>query len=174
MSETPWQDALYDRLKARGVSIVTYVPDGGHKRLIVRAAEDPDMTDVPVTSEEEGVALVAGAHLGGRLAVLLMQSSGVGNTINMLSLIKHGRFPFVTLVTMRGEFGESNPWQLAMGEAVVPTMQALGVRIYRAEGPEDVLPCIDNAITMATRSDIGVAVLLSQRLLGAKDMRVTS
>jgi hypothetical protein len=70
-----------------------------------------------LTTEEEGIALAAGAWLGGQRAVLLMQSSGVGNCINMLSLPVNCRMPFLTLVTMRGEWGEFNPWQVPMGTA---------------------------------------------------------
>ena len=91
---------------------VAYVPDAGHTRLIERVHAAPAMTPVVLTTEEEGVALCAGAWLGGERSVLLMQSSGVGNCINMLSLIRLGRFPFLTLVTMRGEWGEVNPWQV--------------------------------------------------------------
>ena len=112
--------------------------------------------------------MVAGADLGGQRAVLLMQSSGVGNTINMLSLTQGGRFPFLTLVSMRGEFGEGNPWQFAMGQAVEPVLKAMGVIVLRAEQPADVIPCVNAAITMAFQSGYQVAVLLTQRLIGAK------
>ena len=112
--------------------------------------------------------MVAGADLGGQRAVLLMQSSGVGNTINMLSLTAGGRFPLLTLVSMRGEFGEGNPWQFPMGQAVEPTLKAMGVIVLRAEQPSDVIPCVSAAITMAFQSGQQVAVLLTQRLIGAK------
>src|ERR1044072_6125158 len=114
---TRWQDELYDLLRRHDVTQFAYVPDAGHKVLIDRSLADPDVHSVALTTEEEGVALCAGADLGGTRAVLLMQSSGVGNCINMLSLIKGGRFPFLTLISMRGEFGEGNPWQYAMGQA---------------------------------------------------------
>src|SRR3954471_21936651 len=105
-----WPEALYELLRDNGVTQFAYVPDAGHKALIDRSLADPDVHSIPLTTEEEGVALCAGADLGGVRAVLLMQSSGVGNTINMLSLTNGGRFPLLTLVSMRGEFGEGNPW----------------------------------------------------------------
>jgi len=113
-----WQDELYDLLRRKGVTQFAYVPDAGHRVLIDRSLADPGAHSVALTSEEEGVALLAGADLGGARGVLLMQSSGTGNCINMLSLIKGGRFPFLTLVSMRGDFGEGNPWQFPMGQAV--------------------------------------------------------
>src|SRR5947207_9173607 len=90
-----WHEQVFGLLKAHGVAIVSYVPDGGLKALIERSQSEPSVRCVPLTIEHEGVSLAAGAHLGGARAVLLMQSSGVGNCINMLSLIKHGRFPFL-------------------------------------------------------------------------------
>ena len=163
-----WPDALYELLRESGVTQFAYVPDAGHKTLINRSLADPDVHSVPLTTEEEGVAMVAGADLGGKRAVLLMQSSGVGNCINMLSLTQGGRFPFLTLVSMRGEYGEGNPWQYAMGQAVEPVLQAMGVIVLRAETPEDVIAAATAAITMAYQCNQQVAVLLTQRLIGAK------
>ena len=86
MPPPPWQERVFAALKAARVTIVGYVPDAGHAHLIQAAHADPDMTTIVLTTEEEGIALSAGAWLGGKRAVLLMQSSGVGNCINMLSL----------------------------------------------------------------------------------------
>jgi len=170
MTETKdsWQGEMYDLLKANGVTQFAYVPDAGHKVLIDRSLADPDVHSVPLTTEEEGVAQVVGADLGGARAVLLMQSSGVGNTINMLSLTQGCRSPFLTIVSMRGDFGEGNPWQFAMGQAVEPVLKAMGVIVLRADHPGDVIPCVGAAITMAFQCRQQVAVLLGQRLIGAK------
>ncbi|MEM9026829.1 MAG: phosphonopyruvate decarboxylase [Pseudomonadota bacterium] len=166
--EMRWQDALYEQLRAADVTIFAHVPDAGHRVLIDRSIADPDATSVPLTSEQEGVGIAAGAHLGGARAVLMMQSSGVGNCINQLSLIQHGAFPFLTIVSMRGEFGEGNPWQFAMGKAVEPTLSAMGVQCLWAHDPVEVETVTTAALTMAFRAERAVAVMLSQRLLGAK------
>jgi sulfopyruvate decarboxylase alpha subunit len=163
-----WQNDIYDLLRRHGVTQFAYVPDAGHRALIDRSLADPEVHSIPLTTEEEGVALIAGADLGGARAVLLMQSSGVGNCINMLSLIKGGRFPFLTLVSMRGEFGEGNPWQFPMGQAVTPVLEAMGVIVLRAETPEEVVPTVSAALTMVFQSGQAVAVLLTQKLIGAK------
>src|SRR4051812_1729762 len=168
MTKESWPDALYDLLRANGVTQFCYVPDAGHKVLIDRSLADPDVHSIPLTTEEEGVALCAGADLGGVRAVLLMQSSGVGNTINMLSLTNGGRFPLLTLVSMRGEYGEGNPWQFPMGQAVEPVFKAMGVIVLRAERPDEVIPAVTAGITMAYQCGQQVAVLLTQRLIGAK------
>src|SRR5262245_9383790 len=80
-----WQHDLYDLLRRAGITQFSYVPDAGHSILIDRSLADPEVRSIALTTEEEGVALAAGADLGGARAVLLMQSSGVGNCINMLS-----------------------------------------------------------------------------------------
>jgi sulfopyruvate decarboxylase alpha subunit len=163
-----WQDELYDLLRRNSVTQFAYVPDAGHRVLIDRSLADPGVHSVALTTEEEGVALVAGADLGGARAVLLMQSSGAGNCINLLSLIKGGRFPFLTLVSMRGDFGEGNPWQYPMGQAVEPVLSAMGVICLRVERPEEVVPTVSAALTMVFQGGNAVAVLLTQKLLGAK------
>src|ERR1700752_1973690 len=167
-SATGWQHDLYDLLRRNGITQIAYVPDAGHQILIDRSLADPDVLSIPLTTEEEGVALCAGADLGGARAVLLMQSSGVGNCINMLSLIKGGRFPFLTLVSMRGDFGEGNPWQFPMGQATQRVLEAMGVICVRVEPPEEVTSIMSAALTMVFKSGQAVAVLLSQRLIGAK------
>jgi sulfopyruvate decarboxylase alpha subunit len=163
-----WPNELYDLLRRHGVTQFAYVPDAGHRELIDRSLADPAAQAVALTTEEEGVALLAGADLGGARGVLLMQSSGVGNCVNMLSLVKGGRFPFLTLVSMRGDFGEGNPWQYPMGQAVEPVLQAMGVICLRVDRPEEVIPMTTAALTMVFQSGNAVAVLLTQRLIGAK------
>ena len=163
-----WQDDLYDLLRRNKITQFAYVPDAGHRILIDRSLADPGVHSVALTTEEEGVALMAGADLGGARGVLLMQSSGAGNCINMLSLIEGGRFPFLTLLSMRGDFGEGNPWQYPMGQSVEPVLREMGVICLRAERPEEVVPTVSAALTMVFQGGRAVAVLLTQKLLGAK------
>jgi sulfopyruvate decarboxylase alpha subunit len=136
--------------------------------LLLRNSVHPDVHSVPLTTEEEGVALLAGADLGGERGVLLMQSSGVGNCINMLSLVGGCKFPLLTLVSMRGDFGEANPWQYAMGQAVDPVLEAMGVKCFRTDTPAEAITTVDAAATMVFQAGRAVAVLFTQKLLGAK------
>jgi sulfopyruvate decarboxylase alpha subunit len=163
-----WQNNLFDILKNNGITIFSYVPDAGHKILIDRAISDNSISAIPLTSEQEGIGIAAGAYLGGSKSVLLMQSSGVGNCINQLSLIKHGQFPFLTIISMRGEFGEGNPWQYAMGEAVIPSLESIGVKCLQIYDENDVIKTIQAALIMAFKAERSIAVLLSQKLLGSK------
>ena len=163
-----WQHDVYDVLRAHDVTQFSYVPDAGHIILIDLSIADRDVHSIALTTEEEGVALAAGANLGDARAVLLMQSSGVGNCINFLSLMKGGKFPLLTLISMRGEFGEGNPWQMAMGQAVRPVLEAMGVICMDVTEPDEAVPTVEAAATMAYKANNAVAVLLTQKLLGAK------
>jgi sulfopyruvate decarboxylase alpha subunit len=168
MHQPTWQAGVYAALKAARVTQLGYVPDAGHAHLIEAAHADPDMRAVVLTTEEEGIALAAGAWLGGQRSVMLMQSSGVGNCINMLSLPLNCRMPFLTLVTMRGEWGEFNPWQVPMGAATQPVLTAAGVHVRRADRADEVAEMVAASAALAFDSQIPVAVLFSQRLIGAK------
>jgi sulfopyruvate decarboxylase alpha subunit len=145
-----------------------YVPDAGHKRLIELCLTDTGMRSVVLTSEEEGIGLAAGAWLGGERCVLLMQSSGVGNVINVLGMIRECRFPLVTIVTMRGEQGEFNPWQVPMGQAARATLETMGTIVYVADSVEEIAPMVNTALRLAYESNSSTAVLISQHVIGIK------
>ena len=164
----PWQDQLFETLKGADIRQVGYVPDAGHSRLIARCKADPGIRDVVLTTEEEGVAMAAGAWLGGQRSALLMQSSGVGNCINMLSLIRACRFPMLMLVTMRGEWEEFNPWQEPMGSIVEPALKLCETDVAKVTDAAQVMPAVQNAIQLAFGGDRAAAVLISQKLIGRK------
>jgi sulfopyruvate decarboxylase alpha subunit len=163
-----WQRAVFKVLKEGGVRQIAYVPDAGHAHAIRCAVDDPGIEDIVLTTEEEGVALCAGAWLGGQRAVLLMQSSGVGNCVNMFSLLAAADFPFFTLVTMRGEFAEFNRWQAPMGKATQAALELMGIHVMRASRPEEVEAIVSAGFDAAFEGGDKVAVLLSQSLIGRK------
>ena len=163
-----WPDRIYDLLKEHGIRQVALVPDAGHSRLIKRCLADNDIRVVTLTTEEEGIAQLFGAWLGGQKGVLLMQSSGVGNCINMLSVAVAHRTPLPMLVTMRGEFGEFNPFQVPMGQATPAVLEAMGTLVRRADRPEDVAPTVEATLRLAFNTFRPTAALIGQRVIGAK------
>lgn len=163
-----WPDAIYENLKRVGVRQVGYVPDAGHSGLIEACIKDNDITDVVLTTEEEGIGLVAGAALGGQRAALLMQSSGVGNCINMFSVIRSCGFPCLIFVTMRGEYAEFNPWQIPMGSITEQSLKLCGFLTYRIDTPDDVADVVAAGCDMTFNGNQSVAILLGQRLIGRK------
>ncbi|MBV8602297.1 MAG: phosphonopyruvate decarboxylase [Candidatus Eremiobacteraeota bacterium] len=167
-----WREQIYEVFQSNGVRHVAHVPDGGHARLIERCEADPAMTTVSLTSEEEGVGMLVGSWLGGVRGALLIQSSGVGNCINALGVVKHGKFPLLAIVSMRGQWGEGMPWQIPMGQAVRPVLEAMGVIVYDVERAADVRETVEAAASLAFDSSVAVAVLLGQRLIGTKKFAV--
>jgi sulfopyruvate decarboxylase alpha subunit len=163
-----WRDEIFRVLKQSAIAQVGYVPDAGHARLIDLVRADPEIDAIALTTEEEGVAVAAGAWLGGQRSALLMQSSGVGNCVNMLSLAKNCRFPLVMLVTMRGEWAEFNPGQVPMGTKTAAALELMDVLVYRVEHADVAAETVAAAIDIAYNGDLAVAVFLSQRMIGAK------
>ena len=163
-----WPNIAYRRLRQAQVKQMVYVPDAGHSELITLMHSDKEVHTSVLTTEEEGIAIASGAWLGGHRTVLLTQSSGVGNCINMLSLVTNCRFPLLMLVTMRGEWAEFNPWQIPMGNATQPALELMGVRTFRIERADDTEDMLSSAITLAFEAEQAVALLLSQRMLGRK------
>lgn len=164
-----WKSRVYDVLLDCDIKHAVYVPDAGHSTAIKKFEANNSITSVVLTTEEEGIPYLAGAHLGGERGVLLMQSSGVGNCLNMLSLQSNTRFPLLMLITMRGEWAEFNQWQNPMGQATEAALKLMGVLTWRADEPEAVEDMIRGAATMAFDGDQACAVLLGQKLIGKKN-----
>lgn len=163
-----WPDQIFQKLREAEVKQVAYVPDAGHARLIELCRAKAAMKATVLTTEEEGIGLLAGAWLGGERGVLLMQSSGAGNCINTLSLAKVCGFPLVTIVTMRGQWGEANPWQVPMGQITADALRLAGAVVFEIEERELAASAVEAAIRMAYNGGIAVAALISQRMIGTK------
>jgi sulfopyruvate decarboxylase alpha subunit len=166
--DSSWPLAVYRTLKDFDVRQMSFVPDAGHSELIEHFRADPAVISNVLTTEEEGIAIAAGAWLGGQRSVILLQSSGVGNCINMLSLPVISRFPLLMLVTMRGEWAEFNPWQVPMGQATEPALRAIGLNVMRAETPDELIDMVGAGAALAYDADQQIAILISQRMLAKK------
>ena len=166
-----WSKPVHKLFQEHDIEQVAIVPDAGHADLIHLCESDKKMSVIRLTSEEQGVSLLGGAWLGGKKGVLLMQSSGVGNCINMLSLSTSCQFPLLILVTMRGDHAEFNPSQVPMGDATETVLAAMGVLVRRADTHEDVVQEVSGALRMTYNTFRPMAVLIGQKVIGAKDFR---
>ncbi len=165
---TDWSAEVFAVILSQGVRLIATVPDGGLTRLLQLLEAEESVQVVTVATEEEGVALLCGAWLGGEKGVLLIQSSGVGNTVNMLSLPVHCRIPLLMLVTMRGQSGEFNPWQVPMGQGTPVVLEAMGVRVYPVDQARSVAATLQAAADQCFASGDSAAVLVGQRVIGVK------
>jgi sulfopyruvate decarboxylase alpha subunit len=167
MAQHDWSADVLSAMKARGIATVATIPDGGLTRLLLLCREG-DTRVVTLTTEEEGIGLVAGLWLGGGRGMVAMQSSGVGNCINALGLPAIMRAPCLMLVTMRGQWGEFNPWQVQMGQGTRPVLEAVGVKCFPVDRAEEVGETFAAAADLALDGGFSCAVLVSQRIIGAK------
>ena len=166
--QNAWPAELFNLFQEAEITLFPYIPDAGNARLIELAGAHTETRPVLLTTEEEGVAVCAGADLVGKRGVLCMQSSGVGNCPNFLSLVKGGSFPILMMVSMRGDYGEQNPWQYPMGQAVEPILHAMGVLTFRVDRPEELTPAASAALSASGKGGQSAALILSQKFLGAK------
>ena len=163
-----WSADVFAEMKARDIGTVATIPDGGLTQLLNMVVADKDMRLVTLSTEEEGIGVTTGQWLGGKRAMIAMQSSGVGNCINALGIPVTMRAPCLMLVTMRGQWGEFNPWQVPMGQATRTVLEAVGVRCFPVEHADEIAETFAAAADIAFNSRLSAAVLVSQRVIGAK------
>ncbi len=163
-----WSHDVFREMKSRSIATVCTVPDGGLTALLGLVGAEQAMRLVTLTTEEEGIGVATGCWLGGTRAMIAMQSSGVGNCINALGLPTSFRAPCLMLVTMRGQWGEFNPWQVPMGQATRPALEAVGVKCFPVDKADEVAETFAAAADLAFHSRVSTAVLVSQRIIGAK------
>ncbi|MDH3739876.1 MAG: thiamine pyrophosphate-binding protein [Alphaproteobacteria bacterium] len=163
-----WPGVMFDNLRDAGIKLFTHVPDAGNDQLIAIAEEHNETDALLLTSEEEGIAICAGADLAGQRAILCMQSSGLGNCMNYLSLAKGARFPVLMMISMRGDYGEQNPWQYPMGEAAETLLKSMGIQIFKVEERGDLERATVAAVDASGKGAHAAAIVLGQKFLGAK------
>ncbi len=164
----PWQRDILAAFTEAQMRQIAFVPDAGLTGLIDLCEAESALETTVLTTEEEGIGLLAGAWLGGQRGALLMQSSGIGNCINTLGLARSCRFPLLIVATMRGEWHEFNPWQVPMARASRPALEAMGTIVHRAEDADGVGALIASCATMAFEGGLQIAVLIPQRLITRK------
>jgi sulfopyruvate decarboxylase alpha subunit len=168
MAGHDWSTDVLEAMRARDIRTVATIPDGGLTRLLLLCREDRDTRVVTLTTEEEGIGIVTGLWLGGAKGMVAMQSSGVGNCINALGLPAAMRAPCLMLVTMRGQWGEFNPWQVRMGQGTRPALEAVGVKCFAVDRAGEVGETFAAAADLAFHGGFACAVLVGQRIIGAK------
>ena len=168
-----WAEGVFETLVSARVRQIAYVPDMGLKKLIELCLKDETMTAVSLTTEEEGLGVLGGAWMGGDRGALLMQSSGVGNCINMLSLTKSCEFPLLMIVTMRGQYKEFNSWQMLMGQNAQEILETTGVTARMIDKTDAVVPAVAAAAEEVFADNARIAVMVHQKLMAVKTFGTT-
>jgi sulfopyruvate decarboxylase alpha subunit len=164
-----WWEIVFDRLKANDVRLIAHVPDQVLSPLIRELEGDPFFDVVRLTREEEGVGVICGGSLGGLRGALLMQSSGLGNSLNALGGLPLAyRIPFLLVISPRGRLAEFNPSQVPMGRAVPKLLDAMGIETVTLERRRVVAEQLDQAAQTCFSTNTPVALVLSTLLTGGK------
>ncbi|HLW61709.1 MAG TPA: phosphonopyruvate decarboxylase [bacterium] len=167
-----WSAKMAESLKSNGYQMVAYVPDEVADRLLQLLHRDGALTMVSATREEEALAILCGGFLGGKKGVLVMQGSGLGNSINALCGLAIGyQIPFLMVISERGRLGEFNSVQVPLGRAAPRIFEALGVQAFWINHPEEIAPIVEGATKLAFGGGLPVALILSTALSGGKTWR---
>jgi sulfopyruvate decarboxylase subunit alpha len=163
---TAWASAVCAGLHVVGSRHIVYVPDNPLSHVLRVLGEDyRDITTTLATREEEAFGIAAGLYVGGMRPAVMLQSSGLGNSINALtSLLIPFQIPVVIVISMRGDAGEWNAAQMPMGRAVRPILESIGIPHVTAESPETTAETIRAVGEMAFSSNLPAACLLPRRL----------
>ncbi|TCP39370.1 sulfopyruvate decarboxylase alpha subunit [Tamaricihabitans halophyticus] len=166
-----WQAEVVDQLLAADVSVAAFVPDS---RLngVLTALSGRGVPLRSLTREEECVAYAAGARIAGKRAVVMLQSSGIGNALNALgTLAVPYRLGIPMIVSMRGTLGETNPSQIPIGRATSPMLGSLGIQSFSLRSADDAASMTEAVLNMAYQAGETSAVLLEPELGGQRERR---
>src|SRR5689334_8796734 len=165
-----WAKCVLEALRREDIHELVFLPDTVMGRLLALAEADPEFRLTAVHREEEAVGIVTGLFLGGRRAAMLIQNTGLGNSLNALaSLALAYNIPFPLLISLRGELGEFNPAQLVMGRAVRGCLDALGIQHVTLSREDEVEVVMEGALKTCFTAQEPLAILLSAQMTGWKD-----
>ena len=154
-------EAIYNSLKDCGIDFVVSVPCVNLSKLLNMIDDDEEITHIPVTREEEGIGICAGAYLGGKSPAILMQNSGLGNSINALkSLMELYEFPLLMIMSHRGTEGENICGQVPMGESTPRILEAMDFNFFKPANPEGAYEDIKKAWDLSVEEGKPVSILL--------------
>ena len=154
-------EAIFNALKDVGIDFIVSVPCVNLSRLLDMIDEDDEIIHIPVTREEEGIGICAGAYLGGKKPAILMQNSGLGNSINALkSLTELYEFPLLMIMSHRGTEGESICGQVPMGQSTPRILEAMNFRFFKPDTPEGAYEDILNSWNLSVNEGKPVSILL--------------
>lgn len=165
-----WPETIIRVLKQYQIEFINYLPDAMGERLLKLAREDPDFDILPLAREEEGVGTACGQAMAGRRGVLLMPTSGLGNSINALaSLAIPYKIPLPMIIGFRGDLGEFNGTQVMMGQAMPDILRALRIPFFTLKYEEEVEAITEGFLRLTYSNESPAALLISTQLAGWKE-----
>ncbi len=155
---------LYEMIKDSGIDLILSLPCILLKGLLEEINKRQEIQNIPITREEEGVGIAAGAYLGGKTPALLIQNSGLGNSVNAIkSLLQLYKIPVVFIMSHRGAEGEKIIAQIPMGQLTPSLLDILNIKKYNIDSLEKVKE-IKKAVEFSKKSYQSVGILLKRQL----------
>ena len=169
MPDPSWGKHVADVLRRNGIRLFATVPDYIVSQVLEHLWADPECTVVTACREEEALGILSGAWLGGQRGAVLMQNSGLGNSVNTLgSLNVASQIPVVLVISHRGDLGEFNPAQVPVGQAAGRILDALDIRWTMPRSIAELEAQADGLIKLAYTRSMPVAFVLPSELTGGK------
>ena len=167
-----WPEIIVDVLKKYRIKFINYVPDAKNQMILELVRQDPHFSLLPLTREEEGIGVVCGQSVGGQRGVMLMPTAGLGNSINALaSLAIPYKIPVPMIIGVRGDLGEFNQAQVAMGQALPDILKSLNIPTFRITREDEAERITDGALRLGYANESPVAILITNELAGWKKGR---
>ena len=155
---------LYEEIKRSGINLILSLPCIMLKGLLLIIEERKDIQHIPITREEEGVGIAAGAYLGGKLPAILMQNSGLGNSINAIKSLLHlYRIPVVFIMSHRGAEGEKIAAQIPMGQLTLNLLDLVEIPTFVIDSSEKIKE-ITYAVNVSNQSNKSIGIVLEKKL----------
>ncbi|MFX1478931.1 MAG: sulfopyruvate decarboxylase subunit alpha [Promethearchaeota archaeon] len=155
---------LYETIKRSGIDIIFSLPCIMLKGLLEIIEKKSEIHHISITREEEGVGIAAGAYLGGKIPALLMQNSGLGNSINAIkSLLELFKIPVIFIMSHRGAEGEKIKAQIPMGKLTPELLDLLDIEKFIVDS-KDKIEEIITAVQHSISSETSVGILLKKSL----------
>jgi sulfopyruvate decarboxylase subunit alpha len=157
---------LYQAIKESGINLILSLPCILLKELLKLINEKNEIQHIPITREEEGVGIAAGAYLGGRKPAILMQNSGLGNSVNAIkSLLQLYNIPVIFIMSHRGTEGEKILAQIPMGHLTPDLLDLLNIKKFIIDSVDKINE-IKIAVDFSKKSSNSVGILLKRNLWG--------
>jgi sulfopyruvate decarboxylase subunit alpha len=157
---------IVDALKEAGVDFVASLTEANLHGLVMALGEDTAIHHVPVTREEEGIGICAGAYLGGKKPAMVMMNAGFLLSANALATVCiHPGIPVLMLIGHSGGVGEENAGHATVGALTEPVLQAMHIVYEKVGRFEDIRPTIRDSQILARSSRRPTAIVLNKQAL---------
>ncbi len=148
-----------------GFDFFTGVPCSILKGVINYLSEDPDIPYIPATREDEAIGIATGAYLAGKKPVVLMQNSGLGNSIGTLaSLVLLYEIPLLLLISWRGYQGKDAPEHLIMGKSAIKLLDDIGMPTW-VLSKEKAEETISDAVKIMEERSLPTAIIVRRGVI---------